>query len=97
MLYTGRAHFFLHHKIKGARHVIFFGLSEYAEFYPAVVNMLNGGSSDDAKCGVVSCVPMSCLSLFTKFDAHQLERTVGTSNAERLIKHGEKSSFMFSL
>jgi U3 small nucleolar RNA-associated protein 25 len=97
MLYTGRAHFFLRHKIKGARHVIFFGLPEYAEFYPAVVNMLNGGSSDDAKDGVVPCSPMSCLSLFTKFDAHQLERIVGTSNAERLIKQGEKSSFMFSL
>jgi U3 small nucleolar RNA-associated protein 25 len=97
MLYTGRAHFFLRHRIKGARHVIFFGLPEYAEFYPAVVNMLNGGSPPgDAGEGVISSMPMSCLSLFTKFDAHQLEGIVGTSNAERLIRPGEKSSFMFS-
>ncbi|KAL3816374.1 hypothetical protein ACHAXA_000452 [Cyclostephanos tholiformis] len=97
MLYTGRAHFFLRHKIKGARHLIFFGLPEYAEFYPAVVNMLNGGSShDNEEDGGISTMQMSCLSLFTKFDAHQLERIVSTSNAERMIKQGEKSSFMFS-
>ena len=98
MLYTGRAHFFLRHRIRGVRHVIFFGLPEYAEFYPAVVNMLNGGSptGDDAVEGAIPSMPTSCLSLFTKFDAHQLEGIVGTSNAERLIRPGEKSSFLFS-
>jgi len=40
-------------------------------------------------------MPMSCLSLFTKFDAHQLQRVVGTSHTEKMIK-GEKSSYMFS-
>lgn len=99
MLYTGRAHFFLRHKIKGARHVIFFGLPEYAEFYPAIVNMLNEGPSSnvensDEDDDDVSRMPMSCLSLFTKFDAHQLERVVGTAHTERMTK-GEKSSFMF--
>lgn len=97
MLYTGRAHFFLRHKIKGARHLMFFGLPEYAEFYAAVVNMLNGGSStmeDYDGDGDISRMPMSCLSLFTKFDAHQLARVVGTSHTERMIK-GEKSSYMF--
>ena len=100
MLYTGRAHFFLRHVIKGARQVIFFGLPEYAEFYPDVVNMLNGGllegrSSIEGGDEDVTRMPMSCLSLFTKFDAHQLERIVGTSHTERMIR-GEKSSFMFS-
>mmetsp|Transcript_23035 Transcript_23035/g.49872 ORF Transcript_23035/g.49872 Transcript_23035/m.49872 type:complete len:880 (+) Transcript_23035:50-2689(+) len=97
MLYTGRAHFFLRHKIKGARHLIFFGLPEYSEFYPAVVNMLNEGLSsmeDFDGDGDISRMPMSCLSLFTKFDAHQLARVVGTSHTERMIK-GEKSSYMF--
>ena len=97
LLYTGRAHFFFRHKIKGARHVIFFGLPEHAEFYPAVVNALNEGlvadehgDDDDG----VSRMPMSCLSLFTKFEAHQLERVVGTPHAERMTKN-EKSSYMF--
>ena len=91
LLYTGRAHFFLRHDIKGTRHVIFFGLPDYAEFYPAIVNTMN--------CNVINtvpCMPVSCLSLFTKYDAHQLEQIVGTSHARRLINQGEKSSFMFS-
>mmetsp|Transcript_26454 Transcript_26454/g.63482 ORF Transcript_26454/g.63482 Transcript_26454/m.63482 type:complete len:892 (-) Transcript_26454:264-2939(-) len=96
MLYTGRAHFFLRHKIKGARHVIFFGLPEHSEFYPAVVNMfIEELSSVDGDDDVdISRMPMSCLSLFTKFDAHQLERIVGLSHAMRMIK-AEKSSYMF--
>lgn len=90
LLYTGRAHFFLRHDIKGTRHVIFFGLPDYPEVYPAIVNMMN--------CNVINtvpCMPVSCLSLFTKYDVHQLEQIVGTSHARRLINQGEKSSFMF--
>ena len=95
MLYTGRAHFFLRHTIKGARHIICFGLPEYAEFYPAIVNMLKEGLPNiDDEEDDVSRTPMSCLSLYTKFDGHQLERIVGTSHAERMIK-GDKSSYMF--
>lgn len=91
LLYTGRAHFFLRHDIKGTRHVIFFGLPDYAEFYPAIVNTLNCNGIN-----TVPCMPVSCLSLFTKYDAHQLEQIVGTSHAQRMINQGEKSSFMFS-
>lgn len=93
LLYTGRAHFFLRHKIKGARHVIFFGLPEHAEFYPAVVNMLNNGLAEEYGDSDHH-MPLSCLSLFTKFDAHQLERVVGTSHTERMTKDA-KSSYMF--
>ncbi len=96
MLYTGRAHFFLRHKIKGARHLIFFGLPEYPEFYPAVVNMLTESLSDNMQDeeDEVSHMPMSSLALYTKFDAHQLERIVGTSHCDRMVR-GEKSSYMF--
>lgn len=96
MLYTGRAHYFLRHSIKGARHVIFFGLPEYATFFPAVVNMLNEGLSHAEEDGDdISRMPMSCLSLYTKFDAHPLERIVGTSHADRMIR-GDKSSYLFN-
>lgn len=80
--------------ISFARHVIFYGLPEYADFYPSIVNMM----LNDGKCeweDDVTRMPLSSLSLFTKYDAHQLERIVGAYNAERMIK-GEKSSFLFS-
>lgn len=88
MLYTGRAHFFSRHTIKGAKHLIFFGLPEHTEFYSDVVNMLNMGISDDLHGG------SSCLALFTKYEAHALERICGKQNGERMLK-GEKSTFMF--
>lgn len=94
MLYTGRAHFFLRHKIKGVRHVIFFGLPEYAEFYPGIVNMLHNGLSE-WEVDDVTRMPLSSLNLFTKYDAHQLERIVGAKNTDKMIK-GERSSFLFS-
>ena len=92
MLYTGRAHFFLRHGIKGARHLILFGLPEHAEFYPELMNMLMEGPSGESEVDVEA--PSSCLALFTKYDAHALERIVGTKHCERMVK-GEKSTFLF--
>lgn len=93
MLYTGRAHFFSRHAIRGVKHVIFFGLPEHSEFYAQVVNMLHnndGDPTDEPHGGGLT----SCLGLFTKYEAHALERICGRQNAERMVK-GEKSTFMF--
>lgn len=91
MLYTGRAHFFLRHKIKGVRHLIFFGLPEHAEFYSDLVNVINEGLDDS---DIDSETVADCIALFTKYEAHSLERIVGTQQSSRMIK-GEKSSFLF--
>jgi U3 small nucleolar RNA-associated protein 25 len=93
MLYTGRAHFFLRHKIKGAKHLIMFGLPEYPEFYPELLNMLSTENQGDEEDGLD--MPLSCLSLFSKYDAQCLERIVGTKHSERMIK-GEKRTFLFN-
>jgi U3 small nucleolar RNA-associated protein 25 len=105
LLYTGRAHFFHRHFIKGARHLIFFGLPEYANFYSHHVNLLNdagittkhdkknsngGDSAADEDTGIT----LSCTVLFTKYESHALERIVGTSNCKRMVG-GEKSTFFF--
>ncbi len=56
--------------------------------------MLDNGMSEwDEKD--VTRMPLSSLALFTKYDAHQLERIVGAGNADKMIK-GDKSSFLFS-
>jgi U3 small nucleolar RNA-associated protein 25 len=88
MLYTGRAHFFSRHTMKGARRLIFFGLPEHAEFYSDVVNMLNLGIPDELHG------TSHCLALFTRYEAHALERICGRQNGERMLK-GEKSTYMF--
>jgi U3 small nucleolar RNA-associated protein 25 len=107
LLYTGRAHFFHRHAIKGARHVIFFGLPEYANFYSHHVNLLNDAGTStnhDKKKGVKgnggggdhddSGITLSCTVLFTKYESHALERIVGTNNCKRMVG-GEKSTFFF--
>merc|ERR1712071_720816 len=60
MLYTGRAHYFLRHNIKGVKHIIIFGLPEHAEFYPLVVNMLCDGAIENDDMGSTDTSPASC-------------------------------------
>jgi U3 small nucleolar RNA-associated protein 25 len=89
MLYTGRAHFFYRHAIKGVRHLVFLGLPEHAIFYSEHLNRLNEGLQDS------DGATASCLALFTKYEAMALERIVGKSNSARMLG-GEKHTFLFS-
>jgi U3 small nucleolar RNA-associated protein 25 len=96
LLYTGRAHFFLRHAIKGARHIIFFGLPEYSDFYSELVNGLEDDlKSNEQGIDESSSLSSSCTVLFTKYESHALERIVGSSNCSRMVK-GDKSTFVFS-
>jgi len=93
MLYTGRCHFFKRHKILGARHLIFFGLPEHGNFYPDMVNVLDEVGKQKEGCSFES--PISCLSLFTRYEAHCLERIVGSSHCSHMLK-SEKHTYLFS-
>ncbi|GFH51910.1 hypothetical protein CTEN210_08386 [Chaetoceros tenuissimus] len=97
MLYTGRAHFFNRYHIRGAKHLILFGLPENAEFYPELLNMLSDekpkGAEEDLEN--LDSSPMSCLNLFTKYDVQSLERIVGTRHSDRMVK-GDKKTFLFN-
>ena len=96
MLYTGRAHFFMRHHIRGAKHLIMFGLPENAEFYPELLNMLSEVlTHDKEEMADIDSSPVSCLNLFTKYEAQSLERIVGTKHSERMVK-SEKKTFLFS-
>jgi U3 small nucleolar RNA-associated protein 25 len=92
MLYTGRGHFFHRHAIKGVRHLVFFGLPEHSEFYSDQVNLLSTVQGEEE--GVTDDGVTSCLALFTRYDAHALERIVGSSNCSRMVS-SDKATFMF--
>merc|ERR1712150_140305 len=89
-LYTGRAHFFLRHHIKGVRHMILYGLPEYAEFYPQLVNMLLDTSRD-----VEYRSALSCMSFFNKYEAQALSRIVGTKHSLSMLS-SENTMFIFN-
>lgn len=95
MLYTGRAHYFHRHAIRGVHNLVVLGLPEHPEFYADFVNLIQttGGSDNDAM-DEGQHRETSCLALFTKYEAHALERIVGSSNASRMLS-SLNSAFMF--
>lgn len=109
LLYSGRAHFFRRFKIRGARHVVFYSLPEYAHFYPEIVNMLAADYDDsiglrqkeddeDAGSGMqdkgLQLQEMSSLVLFTDFERMALERLVGAKKTQLMLE-SEKNTFVF--
>ena len=87
MLYSGRAHFFRRYMLRGARHVVFYSLPEYAHFYPEIVNLIAEGEGADGGS-------TSCLTLCTQYEQMALERLVGAKRCEHMLK-ATKSTFMF--
>ncbi|KAI9003180.1 hypothetical protein BC832DRAFT_560139 [Gaertneriomyces semiglobifer] len=83
LLYTERMHFFRRYRIKGVKHVVFYGLPDNAEYYPELLNMVE--QSADGKCTV----------LFNHFDRLKLERIVGSKRVQHMVK-GEKEAWIFT-
>ncbi|XP_021816013.1 U3 small nucleolar RNA-associated protein 25 isoform X1 [Prunus avium] len=83
MLYTERSHFYHRYKIRGIQNLIIYSLPERKEFYPEVVNMLDGSHD------------MACTVLFSHFDLLRLERIVGMAPAKRMVT-SKMSMFSFS-
>lgn len=82
MLYTERAHFYHRYKIRGMQNLIIYSLPERKEFYPEIVNMLEGSHG------------LTCTVLFSRFDQLRLERIVGSTAVKRMMT-SEKSVFAF--
>jgi len=87
LIITERFYFFQRLRIRGTKHVVFYGLPEHANFYPEILSFL--ALEDD---GLQN---FSSLCLYTRYDALKLERIVGSSRVERILR-GEKSTFMFA-
>ncbi|XP_017245108.2 protein NUCLEOLAR FACTOR 1 [Daucus carota subsp. sativus] len=83
MLYTERAHFYHRYKIRGIQNLIIYSLPERKEFYPEIVNMLQGSEN------MTTTVLLSC------FDMLRLERIVGRGPAKRMAT-SDKDVFIFT-
>ena len=92
LLYSGRSHFFNRYKIRGAMHLIFYSLPEYAQFYPEIVNII-GDIPSDAKNDANNNVT-SCTVLFTQYEKMALERLVGKERCDHIFS-SDKTTFMF--
>ncbi|EDV23779.1 uncharacterized protein TRIADDRAFT_57324 [Trichoplax adhaerens] len=88
LLYTERFHFFRRYKIRGIRHVIFYGLPMYAVFYPEIINMIE---TDSSQLKSASIPGTTCTVLYTKYDIYQLNRIVGTERCRQLLTSSKKT------
>ncbi len=87
LLYSERYHFFRRTRMKGIKHIVFYGPPTFSKFYGELVNFLADASRDG---------DVSCQVLFSAYDRLALERVVGS---ERLVKmmSGSKEAYMFSI
>ena len=86
VLMTERFHFFKRYRIRGIRHVIFYGLPSYQDFYPELLNMLEEADQE--------AEPISVLAQFSHLDRLKLERIVGWKRSKRMIQSA-KSAYLF--
>ena len=84
LLTTGRFFFFRRYRLRGVKSIIFYGLPAHEYFYSQMMNVMVSNESS---------APAS-VALFSKYDAMQLERIVGSDRFKRMIR-GEKSTYMF--
>ncbi|KAJ2991756.1 hypothetical protein HDV02_003492 [Globomyces sp. JEL0801] len=85
LLYSERYHFFRRNKLKGAKHILFYGPPVFP-YYAEFVNKLGADGLTDATCSL----------MFDQYDRLGLERIVGSERCDRMIK-GSKEAYMFSV
>jgi U3 small nucleolar RNA-associated protein 25 len=93
MLYTGRAHFFHRHIIRGVRHIIWYGLPADPKVYHEVVDWCQDDATQTKESQAIH--ESSVLALYTACEAHALERIVGHSHCTRMT-NGKKTTFLFA-
>ncbi|EFN57411.1 hypothetical protein CHLNCDRAFT_142850 [Chlorella variabilis] len=86
LLYTERAQFYNRHRIRGAKHILFYQLPEHAHFYSELLNLMEEGEGGEMPTVTV---------VFSKVDALRLERVVGTARSAKMLKNRKTSTFLF--
>ncbi|KAI9224888.1 hypothetical protein BC828DRAFT_372308 [Blastocladiella britannica] len=90
LVYTERAHYFHRSSVRGALHVVFYGLPDNAVAYSEVTNFLGLPRSQAlaAACRAAGSEVSegNVTVLYSKWDALKLERVVGPSRVAKLLQ-----------
>uniref|UniRef100_A0A8D8JMK0 U3 small nucleolar RNA-associated protein 25 homolog n=2 Tax=Culex pipiens TaxID=7175 RepID=A0A8D8JMK0_CULPI len=82
MLYSERSHFFRRTRIKGIRHLVFYQLPQFPQFYPEMINLM--ADEYQNKHDGVDASSMTVTALYTKYDLLRLSAVIGTQQAAKL-------------
>ncbi|XP_055632137.1 U3 small nucleolar RNA-associated protein 25 homolog [Toxorhynchites rutilus septentrionalis] len=93
LLYSERSHFFRRPRIKGIRHIVFYQLPTYPQFYSEMVNLM-ANDYQNRKDGIDASA-MTVTGLYTKYDLLRLSAIVGSEQAAKLAASA-KAAHTFS-
>merc|ERR1712025_657162 len=82
LFYTERLHFYRRFQIRGARHIIFYELPHYPNFYAELCNML---SANKAKAGTSDNTQITATVLYNKYDIQRLSGVVSSDRSATMI------------
>ena len=80
--------------MRGVRHIVFYSLPQYEEFYSELVNMLSDEDHSGNNDNVASYSELTCTVLFTQYERMALERIVGKKRCDYIFS-SKKMAFMF--
>jgi U3 small nucleolar RNA-associated protein 25 len=89
LIFTERFHFFHRFRLKGIRHLVFYQLPTYPEFYSEIVNFIDEGHNPELSSP-------TCHVLYTKFDQQSLSRVVGSARSRHMVEAGERVHMLVS-
>lgn len=82
LLYTERFHFYRRIRVKGIRHIIFYGPPVFANFYSEMCNLMQDGYMNP-KSGSTS--NMTVTMIYCKYDVLSLSAIVGSERASKMV------------
>ena len=95
LLMTERFHFYHRYRIKGVRHLLFYDLPSYGQFYPEIVHFLTLPHGIDKKKTIETDQSSTCTALYAKEDALKLAYILGKNTVTDLL-NSEKHTHLFT-
>ncbi|CAF3672910.1 unnamed protein product [Adineta steineri] len=102
LLMTERFHFYHRYRIKGIRHILFYDLPSYGNFYPEIVHFLTLPHVEEKKTTITTTTrtnqtvePSTCTALYAKEDALKLAYVLGQSAVTDLLT-SDKNTHLFT-
>ncbi|KAK3856006.1 hypothetical protein Pcinc_037630 [Petrolisthes cinctipes] len=86
MLFTERFHFYRRYRIKGVRHVIFYDLPTYPNFFSEICNLMGEGNQNPKLKRGVNLKNSTVSLLVQRSDLTKLVGILGSSHAAQIIR-----------